>query len=247
MDEKILVKSTSYNARKIVSVIFAVFLLLIIILGYALYMDVAEDDINQYNAHRHHKTDDISRKYGYYNDCYNREGTKLTCNYSKYNSASAYAWYYCSDNFKEDIFPIQLICVGAAFLICLALYLWLRSYELTVTDKRVYGKCAFGKRVDLPNDSISAIAMVPLLKGVAVATSSGKISFLLIKNLNEIYEELNKQLMERQNKKTDAPAPVVTVSNQSNADELKKYKELLDSGVITQEEFDTMKKQLIGL
>ena len=33
----------------------------------------------------------------------------------------------------------------------------------------------------------------------------------------------------------------------SSADELKKYKELLDSGVITQEEFDAKKKQLLGL
>lgn len=33
----------------------------------------------------------------------------------------------------------------------------------------------------------------------------------------------------------------------SNADELKKYKDLLDSGVITQEEFDLKKKQLLGL
>ena len=36
-------------------------------------------------------------------------------------------------------------------------------------------------------------------------------------------------------------------SHQSNADELKKYKELLDSGVITQEEFDAKKKQILGL
>ena len=35
--------------------------------------------------------------------------------------------------------------------------------------------------------------------------------------------------------------------NFSNADELKKYKDLLDSGVITQEEFDAKKKQLLGL
>lgn len=31
------------------------------------------------------------------------------------------------------------------------------------------------------------------------------------------------------------------------ADEIKKYKELLDSGIITQEEFDAKKKQLLGL
>ena len=33
----------------------------------------------------------------------------------------------------------------------------------------------------------------------------------------------------------------------SQADEIKKYKELLDSGAITQEEYDSKKKQLLGL
>ena len=33
----------------------------------------------------------------------------------------------------------------------------------------------------------------------------------------------------------------------SSADEIKKYKELLDSGIITQEEFDAKKKQLLSL
>ena len=33
----------------------------------------------------------------------------------------------------------------------------------------------------------------------------------------------------------------------SVSDELKKLKDLLDSGIITQEEFDTKKKQLLGL
>ena len=42
---------------------------------------------------------------------------------------------------------------------------------------------------------------------------------------------------------TPAPAAVPT----SSAEELKKFKELLDSGIITQEEFDAKKKQLLGL
>ena len=33
----------------------------------------------------------------------------------------------------------------------------------------------------------------------------------------------------------------------SPADELKKFKELLDMGALTQEEFDIKKKQLLGL
>ena len=38
-----------------------------------------------------------------------------------------------------------------------------------------------------------------------------------------------------------------TANSNSVADELKKFKELLDNGVLTQEEFDAKKKQLLGL
>ena len=38
-----------------------------------------------------------------------------------------------------------------------------------------------------------------------------------------------------------------TITSNSSADELKKYKDLLDAGIITQEEFDAKKKQLLGL
>lgn len=41
--------------------------------------------------------------------------------------------------------------------------------------------------------------------------------------------------------------PQYIQNNISNADELGKYKDLLDKGVITQEEFDMKKKQLLGL
>ena len=46
------------------------------------------------------------------------------------------------------------------------------------------------------------------------------------------------------------PAHIVEAAQapkEPNIDDLKKYKELLDSGIITQEEFDAKKKQLLGL
>ncbi len=52
---------------------------------------------------------------------------------------------------------------------------------------------------------------------------------------------------------TDEEYNAIKASNQgaktdiSPADEIKKFKELLDSGIITQEEFDAKKKQLLGL
>jgi ABC-type transport system involved in multi-copper enzyme maturation permease subunit len=42
-------------------------------------------------------------------------------------------------------------------------------------------------------------------------------------------------------------APVIIQQQTNNADELKKYKELLDDGAITQEEYNIKKKQLLGL
>lgn len=43
-------------------------------------------------------------------------------------------------------------------------------------------------------------------------------------------------------------APAAGVEKQSSAaEELKKFKELLDMGILTQEEFDAKKKQLLGL
>ena len=48
-------------------------------------------------------------------------------------------------------------------------------------------------------------------------------------------------------KKEQVAQPNVTVQQVSSADELKKYKDLLDAGIITQEEFDAKKKQLLGL
>lgn len=146
----------------------------------------------------------------------------------------------------EHYVPLSLIPVASFALIGLLIFLWLRSYELTITDKRVYGKVAFGKRVDLPVDSVSATSTISLFKGVSVSTSSGKISFLAIKNTDKIYEIINNLLVDRQREKTQNTGTTI-VQNSDEADKLKKYKDLLDSGVITQEEFDAKKKQLLGL
>ena len=56
----------------------------------------------------------------------------------------------------------------------------------------------------------------------------------------------DKNVIQSSNAQSSAPA-IASVSNRSVADELKKYKELLDSGVITQEEFAIKKEQLLKL
>ena len=96
-------------------------------------------------------------------------------------------------NIFFDIMLITLI-VGT---IC---YFWLRKMQLVVSDKRVYGQAAFGRQVDLPLDSITAIGK-GIIKGIAITTASGAIKFKCIKNRDEIYDVVSKLLMERQTSK----------------------------------------------
>lgn len=116
---------------------------------------------------------------------------------------------------------------------------------ITVTDKRVFGQATrrliFSRRIDLPLDSISAVSIGG---GIRVATASGEIVFTDISNQDEVYQAINHLLIARQ----DARSSVVTQEPQpSIPNELKQYKELLDGGVITQEEFDEKKRRLLGL
>ena len=53
--------------------------------------------------------------------------------------------------------------------------------------------------------------------------------------------------IENGRKQTKLPQAAPAIQQASAADELKKFKELLDMGVINQEEFDAKKKQLLGL
>ncbi|MBQ7161516.1 MAG: SHOCT domain-containing protein [Clostridia bacterium] len=139
------------------------------------------------------------------------------------------------------LYPLIIVLI----ILGIVIYKRLSKVQITVTDKRVYGSNAFGKRVDLPFDSISAVG-TSIFSGLSVTTASGAIRFTMLKNRDEIHEAISKLLVDRQNK----PVSTTTIKQeipQSNADELKKYKELLESGVITQEEFDAKKKQLLGL
>lgn len=62
----------------------------------------------------------------------------------------------------------------------------------------------------------------------------------------EIADYIKEKIDEIKRQKS-APQATTVVQQASAADELKKFKELLDMGVITQEEFDAKKKQLLGL
>lgn len=62
-----------------------------------------------------------------------------------------------------------------------------------------------------------------------------------------LYLEVKKVFDEYKAKESDISVGNTIVQEVSSADEIKKFKELLDQGIISQEEFDAKKKQLLGL
>ena len=160
-------------------------------------------------------------------------------------TSTEYSWHSGADYFWFSIVPTYLsISFLPLLLLAVLLYFMVAKTEMTITNKRVYGKAIFGKRVDLPVDSISAVG-TSMLKGIAVSTSSGKIKFLGINNRDEIHKVLSDLIIERQEK------PVMNTIRQevkqSDAEEIKRFKELYDQGIISQNEFEAKKKQLLGL
>ena len=138
------------------------------------------------------------------------------------------------------------IFVAVIGIVLVIVFTYISKTSITVTTKRVYGHAKWDD-IDLPMDSISAVAKRTQKKNgvLMLSTSSGKISFgfYTLAKLDEVHQAVSQLISERQNNKGN----VTVVNNASNADELKKYKDLLDAGIITQEEFDAKKKQLLGL
>ena len=148
-----------------------------------------------------------------------------------------YVWYTAPNFF------IGLGLLLVAVILAFAFSKFSKS-KIVVTNKRIYGSAAYGRRVDLPIDAISSVGIGGAFSQIAVATANGLINFYLMKNSEEIHCTISDLVANRQDKPKEIVQQVI---NQTSAKELKECKELLDSGVITQEEFDAKKKQLLGL
>ena len=64
---------------------------------------------------------------------------------------------------------------------------------------------------------------------------------------NQVVEAINNALLDLDKNRTTGESTGDSSGSKSAADELKELKELLDAGIITQEEFDAKKKELLGL
>ena len=123
--------------------------------------------------------------------------------------------------------------------------------SIVVTNYKITGAYGFKEQMNIPIDSISSVTMNSSFYSAIGFTCAGnayRMSY--IENRKEIIEVVNKLIAERAtNKGQYSPPPTQTGQNSSSdiATELKKYKSLLDEGLITQEEYEAKKKQLLNL
>ena len=117
--------------------------------------------------------------------------------------------------------------------------------EVIVDGDRIV--CKKGKKTakEFLIKDVKSVGLVSM-KGLMIRGNGFKYKINLLRNAEELKTVIMDSLA-----KLPAESVATTEIKQevlpSAADELKKYKGLLDSGIITQEEFDAKKKQLLGL
>lgn len=120
--------------------------------------------------------------------------------YARWDRTSRYTGQYTVGQMLswtrwEDLIIVFVVLLVIGFVIAKAF-----TASITITNKRVFGTTGFGKRVDLPLDSISAIG-TSAMNGVAITTSSGVIKFSFMENAKELHRVVGNLLIERQEKR----------------------------------------------
>ena len=164
---------------------------------------------------------------------------------------SDYPWdWETKRNVGISLIAVYIILVG------IRLY-WqdiAKASSLELTEEGILGSLKIwgvNSKLNIPLDNISSLYVKESIwdkmrsgKTLGIASSSGSVKFRCVQNADEFVETVNNLTEKRKNA---AKAPSSAANQVSSADELKKFKELLDAGAISQEEYDSKKKQLLGL
>lgn len=154
-------------------------------------------------------------------------------------------WFYCSNFFVYFWIHLDRLFVQWSYLAGLLLLITLyyiidRENEIVISENKVI--CNHGKKIT-KEFLVKDIKSVELagMKGLKIRGNgvSYKISF--VKNRDEVKSVIMDKLTSIPEEK------IVTITQEDSADSIAKYKKLLDSGAITQEEFEAKKKQLLGV
>ena len=168
-------------------------------------------------------------------------------------------WGEQKESYPENVFifiVLNILLAAAPFVFEFTRKKECQNTQLNIKDDKIYGSCGIAiikKKIDIPfaninNITVSQTKADKLRSGKTLQIIHGdkKSVFHYIHNAEEVKNYINNCVDMFKSKKEESQQTTV-IKSDSSADELKKYKELLDNGVITQEEFDAKKKQLLGI
>ena len=149
-------------------------------------------------------------------------------------------WQYLFNNKVEFILFIAIFVMLIALLFGSVFYIADKKTGLTIYENAIIGKKINGETAQFLLKDIKSVETTKT-QGLKITGAGIKYDIHLIENAEEMKNVMMDMLAKVQNEKS-----VVAVAG-SSANDIKEYKELLDAGIITQEEFDAKKKQLLGL
>ena len=145
----------------------------------------------------------------------------------------------------EDIVPVLkpdeevLFCFGALFEKAVAF----TNYRMINAETRNLSKGQNGGITFFSYENINSVASENMLLHIkTIGDEDLQYGNIYKEKISSVVATIDDIV-----KKYKGGPAVQVVQQVSSADELKKFKELLDMGIISQEEFDAKKKQLLGL
>ena len=112
--------------------------------------------------------------------------------------------------------------------------------EITVTNEAISGKLPHGKDVNIPLNHITAINRSSF-NGISITSIGSVNNFYCFENREEVINAISCLLTKLQQDNAQL------AQSGSATDRLERLKSLLDAGVLTQDEFDTKKRQILNL
>lgn len=151
MDEKILIQSKHYNVKKFTIIVSA----LAVIVSICMLLCCAIDTYTRYSSHynpekwnftfwkcEHAKSHSFKYTKGLYT--YNRTIEAEAQTWEEFKEIHPNVMSYIKCESRHGLLEVYDVLASmiplSAIIIVLIIYMWLYSYSLTVTDKRVYGK-----------------------------------------------------------------------------------------------------------
>lgn len=161
---------------------------------------------------------------------------------TRVTDASAFATYTTSVFGCIERYPIMLVPMCVLYILSAVMCIISIVSKSTYKDGKAHGAVAIllfivsvyniiactSDEMIIDSKDFPGVVFIGLLFAVIVVAFAKRSSFIA-------------------ESKESQQTVVNNIQETTNADELKKYKDLLDSGAITQEEFENKKKELLGL